>query len=155
MPFKIVIGHRLISTIHAKLLLHIFRNFKSFFSRCLPSDKSKKRYRNRLPWLTEGLKGTIKHKNKLYKISMKYEISFNKNCYTQYKNKLTTILSRQEKEYYKLLLETNRNNLKKMWSVIRNVINNCKPSKLNESFLYDKSVITEKKMFQTNSTTIL
>ena len=41
-------------------------------------------------------------------------------------------------------METNRNNLKKMWCVIRNVINNCKPSKLNESFSYDNSIITDK-----------
>ena len=105
---------------------------KAFFQAAFPVIRVRKRYRNRLPWPTEGLKNAIKHKNKLYKISMKYETSFNKNSYTQYKSKLTTISRRQEKEYYKLLLETNRNNLKKMWSVIGNVINNCKPSKLNE-----------------------
>ena len=86
----------------------------------------------RLPWLTQGLKNAIKHKNKLYKISMKYDTSFNKITYTQYKNKLITILRKTEKEYYKCLLETNKNNLKKTWSIIRSVINNCKPSKLNE-----------------------
>ena len=32
-----------------------------------------------------------------------------------------------------------------MWSVIRSVINNCKPSKLNESFTYNNTVITDKK----------
>ena len=31
-----------------------------------------------------------------------------------------------------------------MWGVIRNVINNCKPSKLNESFSYINSIITDK-----------
>ena len=76
---------------------------------------------------------------------MKYETSFNKNSYIQYKNKLKTILRKQEKEYYKLLLETNKNNLKKMWGVIRNVINTCKPSKLNKSFSYNNSIITDKK----------
>ena len=75
---------------------------------------------------------------------MKYDTSFNKITYTQYKNKLTTILRKTEKEYYKCLLETNKNNLKKTWSIIRSVINNCKPSKLNESFLYNNSVITDK-----------
>ena len=39
---------------------------------------------------------------------------------------------------------SNKNNLKKTWSIIRSVINNCKPSKLNESFLYNNSVITDK-----------
>ena len=120
-------------------------NIETIFQDAFPVIRVKKRYRNRLPWLTEGLKNAIKHKNKLYKIFMKYETSFNKNSYIQYKNKLTTILRKQEKQCYKLLLETNRNNLKKMWGVIRNVINNCKPSKLNESFSYNNSIITDKK----------
>ena len=107
---------------------------KGIFHDAFPVIKVKQRYRNRLPWLTQGLKNAIKHKNKLYKISMKYDTSFNKITYTQYKNKLTTILRKTEKEYYKCLLETNKNNLKKTWSIIRSVINNCKPSKLNESF---------------------
>ena len=81
---------------------------------------------------------------KLYEISMKYYTSFNKITYTQYKDELTTILRTTEKEYYKCLLETNKNNLKKTWSIIRSVINNCKPSKLNESFLSTISVITDK-----------
>ena len=71
-------------------------------------------------------------KNKSYKIYSKYETSFNKKCYTQYKNKLTTILRKQEKDYYKRVIDIDRTNFKKMWSVIRSVINNCKPSKLNE-----------------------
>ena len=33
-----------------------------------------------------------------------------------------------------------------MWSVIRSVINNCKPFKLNESFSYNNSIITGKKI---------
>ena len=117
---------------------------KGKFDDAFPVIKVKQRYRNRLPWLTQGLKNAIKHKNKLYKISMKYDTSFNKITYTQYKNKLTTILRKTEKDYYKCLLETNKNNLKKTWSIIRSVINNCKPSKLNESFLYNNSIITDK-----------
>ena len=68
---------------------------KSIFQNAFPIIRVKKRYRNRLPWLTEGLKNAIKHKNKLYKIYLKYETSFNKNCYTQYKNKLTNIMKGQ------------------------------------------------------------
>ena len=74
---------------------------------------------------------------------MKYDTSFNKITYTQYKNKLTTILRKTMKEYYKCLLETNKNNLKKTRSIIWSVINSCKPSKLKESFLYN-SIITDK-----------
>ena len=45
--------------------------------------------------------------------------------YTEYKNTLTSILRKHEKEYYKKLLEINKkNNMKKTWSIIKNVINN-------------------------------
>ena len=86
---------------------------KGIFHDAFPVIKVKQCYRNRLSWLTQGLKNAIKHKNKLYKISMKYDTSFNKITYTQYKNKSTTILRKTEKEYYKCLLETNKNNIKR------------------------------------------
>ena len=56
----------------------------------------------------------MKTKNKLYKIYMKYDTGLNKITYNQYKNQLTSMLRRHEKEYYKFLLETNKNNLKKL-----------------------------------------
>ena len=59
---------------------------------------------------------------------------------------IANIMRRQEKDHYKLLLDANRNNHKKMWSVIRSVINYCKPSKLNQSFSYNISKITDKKI---------
>ena len=118
---------------------------KRIFCDAFPVIRVKQRYRNRLPWLTDGLKKAIKTKNKLYEIYMKYDTGFNKITYTQYKNQLTSILKRHEKEYYKSLLETNKNNLKKTWTVIRNVVNNCKQTKLNDSFSYNNSIITDKK----------
>ena len=86
---------------------------KRIFCDAFPVIRVKQRYRNRLPWLTDGLKKAIKTRNKLFKIYMKYDTGFNKITYTQYKNQLTSILKRHEKEYYKSLLETNKNNLKK------------------------------------------
>ena len=86
---------------------------KRIFCNAFPVIRVKQRYRNRLPWLTDGLKKAIKTKNKLYKIYMKYDTGYNKITYTQYKKQLTSILKRHEKEYYKSLLETNKNNLKK------------------------------------------
>ena len=40
----------------------------------------------------------------------------------------------------------NKDNMKKTWSIIRNVIDNCKQSKLNESFSHNNSIITDKKI---------
>ena len=110
---------------------------KIIFCDAFPVIRVKQRYRNRLPWLTDVLKKAIQTKNKLYKIYMKYDTGFNKIADTQYKNQLTSISKRHEKEYYKSLLETNKNNLKKTWTVIRNDVNNCKQTKLNDSFSYN------------------
>ena len=126
-------------------IFHIFsETLKGIFHDAFPLIKDKQCYRNILHWLTQGLKNAIKHKNKLYKISVKYDSSFNRITYTLYMNNLTTILRKPEKGYYKCLLETSKNKLKKTWFIIKSVINNCKPSKLNESFLYNNSVITDK-----------
>ena len=93
--------------IHAKLPFHFSLKHLDIFHAAFPIIKVKQRYRNRLPWLTYVLKDAIKHKNKLYKMYMKYVTSFDKYTYTQYKNKLTTILRKKEKDYYKILLEAN------------------------------------------------
>ena len=47
-------------------------SLKKIFNESFPVQKVKKRYRNRLPGLTDGLKRAIKHKNKLYKKQIKY-----------------------------------------------------------------------------------
>ena len=46
------------------------------------------------------------------------------------------------KSYWKLI----KNNMKKTWSIIKNVKNNCKQSKANAPFFYNNSVITDKKI---------
>ena len=51
--------------------------FKSIYNEAFPVMKTKKKYRNRLPWLTAGLKESIKRKNKVYRISLKHRTSYN------------------------------------------------------------------------------
>ena len=80
---------------------HFSETLKRIFCDAFPVIRVKQRYRNRWPWLTDGLKNAMKTKNKLYEIYMKYDTGFNKMTYTQNKNKLTSILRRHEKEYYK------------------------------------------------------
>ena len=52
--------------------------FKNIYDHVFPVIKVKKRYRNRLQWLTPGLKESIKRKNKLFKISRKHPTAYNK-----------------------------------------------------------------------------
>ena len=51
---------------------------KKHYSICFPKITVNDTYRNRLPWLTDGLKQSIQQKNKLYKLSMKKQILINR-----------------------------------------------------------------------------
>ena len=67
---------------------------KRIFNESFPVQKVKKRYRNRLPWLTDGLRKSIKHKNKLYRKYLRFETSYNRKMYSVYNNKLKSILKK-------------------------------------------------------------
>ena len=71
--------------------------FKSIYDESFPDMKTKRKYRNRLPWLTTGLKESIKRKNKLYRISLKHPTSYNNTVYIDYRNRLKTLLKIEEK----------------------------------------------------------
>ena len=77
--------------------------FKSIYNESFPVIKTKRKCRNRLPWLTAGLKESIKRKNKLYRISIKHPTSYNNTLYREYRNKLKTLIKTEEKNYYQSL----------------------------------------------------
>ena len=95
----------------------------------------KNQYRNRLPWLTEGLKLSIKHKNKLYRTSSKHPTEYNVSIYKNYRNKLTSLLKIEEKNFYQNQITSNKNNLRKVWAIIKYVINKNKSKKKSDQFI--------------------
>ena len=52
--------------------------FRNLYDDCFPMRRIKLNYRNRKPYLTEGLRKSIKVKNKLYKISIKSKTLYHK-----------------------------------------------------------------------------
>ena len=97
-----------------------------------------------LGWLA-GLKESIKRKNKLYRISLKHRTSYNITLYREYRNELNTLLKMEEKKYYQSLILANKNNLKKTWGIIKQVINKSKCSKLSSEFSHNGSILNDKK----------
>ena len=57
--------------------------FKNVYDECFPMTKVKTQYS--LPRLTEGIKLSIKHKNKLYRTSIKHPTEYNIAIYKNYK----------------------------------------------------------------------
>jgi hypothetical protein len=71
------------------------------------------------PWLTKSLLKSCKKKNRLYKNYLKHKTVESFNKYRTYKNKLTIILRKCEKQYYVSRLEYQKDNLKGVWGSLR------------------------------------
>ena len=56
---------------------HLLELYNKYF----PKTRTKNKYNNRKPWLSEALKNSIRHKNKLYLKYKKVRSAFNEDCY--------------------------------------------------------------------------
>lgn len=103
-----------------------FSAFYAAYTKCFnesfPITKIKIGYRNRKPWLTDNLKESIKVKNQLYRKFLKYRTEVHRQEYLKYKRILKNILRRAEREHYDNLFNQHKQNLRKSWAIIKEVI---------------------------------
>ena len=106
----------------------LYHNFAEIFCNLLNShaplrQSSRKdlRFINK-PWLTSGIIKSIKIKNKMFKKCYKSCDSLLIKKYKQYSNKLTKIKNASKISYYTKKLETTKNNIRKQWKVVNEVI---------------------------------
>ena len=97
----------------------IIRNYESTF----PLVKVSKARWSDKPWLTKGLKISIKTKNKLYRRSTMNPGPEIVNRYRRYKNLLRICLKTAEIQYYNKLFENNKNSTFNLWKNLGTVIN--------------------------------
>ena len=122
----------------------LFHNkFSSLYDECFPLRYVKLGYKDRKPWLSDGLKLSIKHKNKLFKRK-------NKNPdleaeYKSYRNLLNSLLHKAERDYYRSLLTKCRNNMKKSWKMLKDIINHKKQSASCSRFKINDVITSDKK----------
>ena len=113
--------------------------------KCFPKMKIKKKYSNRKPWLSESLRSSIKIKNKLYHISKRIPCVRNITKYHSYKNTLSRLLKKAEKNHYRDILMANRNNMRKSWTIIKNVIGKYKKAAIQKTFKLSDGTTTKNK----------
>lgn len=89
---------------------------------------SRSRFKDK-PWLTCGLKISIKTKNKMYRISLKRPQTVNMEKYKRYKLLLRKCLKQAEIEYYNNLFENNKQSTFNLWKHLGHVINPKKKNK--------------------------
>ena len=99
------------------------------YDTAFPIIKKKLQTKADTPWMTEKIKCILK-KNKLYKLYLKGRIE--KMVYTTFRNKLTCIIRRVKALYYAKLFLENYNDPKKIWDILKGLINNGSKTVLEE-----------------------
>jgi hypothetical protein len=94
------------------------------------------------PWLTEGLRQSIKNKNWLFRKYVKNHNDIDFNEYKKYRNKLHHILRIAERKHYQELILNNKNNLRKTWTIMKEVINKKKSSVKVDHFIHNNRKVT-------------
>ena len=122
-----------------------FNDYISMFDKCFPVKTFKQGYKTRKPWLTEGIKLSIKKKNKLYRRYIKTKNKEKELEYKKYRNRLNSLMFNAEKDYYDQLITENKNNMRKSWRTLKNIINKKKDSGCSSRFMVNNRIITDKK----------
>ena len=94
------------------------------------------------PWITQGILGSIKKRNKMYKSYISNPSKENLNKYKQYRNKLTSTIRTSKEMYYAKQLENAEGNLNATWNIINKLINKNKSHNNVESLNIDNQDIT-------------
>ena len=116
------------------------------YNRCFPLRKTKTIYHDRKPWLTVGLRESIKIKNKLYIGSKRGQNKEEKHLfYKQYRNKLNHLLRSVERKYYQNILKEHRSNIKRCWQIIKLIINKNKNISVNKRFKHNGKIVEDGK----------
>jgi len=123
--------------------------YHKLYNESFPVNISKSIYLNRKPWLTTGMKTSPKTKNYLYLKSRRSPTPDNIIKYKTYRNKVHQLLRIAERNHYDNILKQNSTNLKKSWSVIKEIINKgqnpatSKTFRLNDTMVSNHQVISD------------
>ena len=122
----------------------LFHNeLKALYDQCFPLKPQRSQYINRKSWLSLDLKNQIKHKNKLYRKFLRNPSEYNKITHKRMRNTLNRILRKAERDHYAALLLEHRNNLKKSWSIINNVLGRKETNSAASMFTVDGSLTSD------------
>ena len=110
-------------------LTRFLHTFNRISNKHAPIKSIKIKGKSNKPWITKGLKKSIKVRNQLYKNWLTTRNSYYYNRYKMYRNKIVTINKLYRKIYYDRVLKDSTNS-KKMWDNINLIINKKRPSSI-------------------------
>ena len=129
------------------LSYNYFENkFKLLYDQCFPlKNKIIKLYNdNSKPWITAGIKISIKQKSKLYKKYLRNPSNLNKDNYQSFNKILKKTIHNSKRLFYQEQFDAAKGNIKKNWEIINNILNRKKTNIQSNSFLIDNSMTNDK-----------
>ena len=81
------------------------------------------------PWITKGIWTSIKNKQRLYKTWFLEGNSYERSFYKKYNNCLTRVKKTAKILYYSSAFASSKNDPKKTWDIIRELVNHSKVKK--------------------------
>ena len=86
---------------------------------------SKKSFKDK-PYITSGIKVSIRRRNKLFKKYKNQPNDVNQAAWRRLRNKITELIKRSEQLYYKKLLSGHTNSSKSLWNTFGKILNSKK-----------------------------
>ena len=104
------------------------------YNKSFPFNRlSRKRAKDK-PWITTGLKESIKQKHLLYQKFIFDRSQENKVAHAIFKNRLRTVIRKVEAEYYKNVFNSKTQNMKEMWKKLGNLLNTKRKIRIVKSY---------------------
>ena len=102
-----------------------FENVVDEFAPMRKASRKENKLRCR-PWLTRGLLKSIRIKNKMYNNLREKPDTSQSHKYKIYRNLLNRLIKQAKVDYYHNVLKDNKNNSKKVWNIVNELVYNRK-----------------------------
>ena len=125
-------------------------NYLNLFNKYFPYVKQSRKSFKDKPFITKGIKVSIKYKNKLFRKYLDNPNNVNEAAWKKFRNKTNAIIKKAQENYYKNLINSYNDSSKSLWKTFGNILNKNKQSQkrivnlnINDKILDDKQKISE------------
>ena len=127
-----------------------YQTITKAYNKSFPILKLSRKRAKGKPWITSGLKSSIKKKHILYRRFFLDKSDKSHMEYKTYNNKLRTIIREAEISYYKKLFNEKENGIKQMWKTLSPILNKKKnkpnQKSINKLIIDGKAVYNNKQI---------
>ena len=120
--------------------------FISLYDKHFPKKKIELKTKDlESPWITKGIKKSSKKKQRLYEKFLKKRTIESETEYKTYKRLYETIKKRSKKLHFSKLISKYKDNVKKTWTVIKDVIgkSKCTQNNFPKKIIHESKTITD------------